>query len=206
MPTRGKVWNASLLCVGLKLIDTPENDGVCPSPPSCPDSFQQVASPPLPASWRTPSALWAALPPHTSDLATQGYKGWAGSVCKDILLLYLIRLYSAHPHNWDTSHVYITAAALKNLNLQCKSGCQQNCNLYEVTEKMMWQKPNVPVDYEFIISHNFIWFLTSVLQQAGCHHFPVPELRSCHTPQAVHQIRRMLMELRSKTEEKKKVL
>lgn len=32
-------------------------ENVCLSPPSCPDSFQQVASPPLPASWRTPSAL-----------------------------------------------------------------------------------------------------------------------------------------------------
>lgn len=41
----------------LKVINTVKNYHVCPSPPSCPDFFQQVASPPLPVSWRTPSAL-----------------------------------------------------------------------------------------------------------------------------------------------------
>lgn len=59
---------------------------------------------------------------------------------------------------------------------------------------------------KLIMSHYFLWFLTSVLQQTGCHHFPVPELRSCHTPQTVHQIRRMFMELHSKTNKQRKAL
>lgn len=58
--------------------NTAENDHICPSPPSCPDFFQQVASPPLPVSWRTPSVLSAVLPPHTSDLTTHIIRrdGW----------------------------------------------------------------------------------------------------------------------------------
>lgn len=52
----------------------------------------------------------------------------------------------------------------------------------------------------------FLWFLTSVLQQTGGHHFPVLELRSSHSPQTVHQVRCMLMELHSKINKQRMAL
>lgn len=38
-------------------------------------------------------------------------------------------------------------------------------------------------------------FLTRVLQQECCHSLPVSQLRSCHTPQTIHQVSSMLMKL-----------
>lgn len=43
--------------------------------------------------------------------------------------------------------------------------------------------------------HSLILLLTSLLQQECRHRLPVSQLRSCHTPQTIHQVCSMLMEL-----------